>query len=96
MAPLDVVAVITAKSGSEAIVEAALKELAATSKGDQGCITYELFASDAPGAFVTIERWESQADIDAHMASPHIMQMIRAAGAHLEGSTIHTLRPVGS
>ena len=96
MAPLDVVAVITAKPGSESIVEGALKELAAASRGDHGCLSYELFASDAAGAFVTIEKWESQADIDAHMASADIMKMIRAAGAHLEGSTIHTLGPLGS
>ena len=68
---------ITAKSGSEATVEAALTELAAASEGDQGCLSYELFASDTPGAFVTIEKWESQADIDAHMASAHIMKMIK-------------------
>ena len=55
MPNLNVVAVITAKSGSEAIVEAALRELAGASRGDQGCISYDLFASEsAPGAFVTI------------------------------------------
>jgi quinol monooxygenase YgiN len=98
MANLDVVAVITAKSGSEAVVEGALRELAGASKGDQGCLAYDLFASEAtPGAFVTIEKWESQADLDAHMASPHIAAMITVAGDHLEGfPAIHTLRPLES
>jgi quinol monooxygenase YgiN len=96
MPNIDVVAVITAKSGSESIVEAALKELTAASRGDKGCLSYELFASDStPGAFVTIEKWEAQADIDAHMASPHIAQMITVAGDHLDGfPAIHTLRPL--
>ncbi|HEX4126159.1 MAG TPA: putative quinol monooxygenase [Acidimicrobiales bacterium] len=96
MPNLHVVAVITAKPGSESIVEAALKELTAASRGDKGCLSYELFASDTPGAFVTIEKWESQPDIDAHMASPHIAQMITAAGDHLDGfPAIHTLRSLG-
>lgn len=96
MSNIDVVAVIAAKAGSESIVESALRELTAASKGDKGCLAYELFASEAtPGTFVTIERWASQEDIDAHMASPHIAQMITAAGDHLDGfPAIHTLRPL--
>jgi len=98
MPNLDVVAVIAAKSGSEEIVAAALTKLARASRGDTGCISYEIFASDStPGTFVTIEKWESQADIDAHMASPHIAEMITAAGDHFDGfPAIHTLRPLES
>jgi quinol monooxygenase YgiN len=98
MSNLNVVAVITAKSGSEAVVEGALRELAGASKNDQGCVSYDLFASEsAPGAFVTIEVWESQADLDAHMASPHIAQMITVAGDHLDGfPALHTLRSLAS
>ncbi len=94
MSTLDVVAVITAKSGSEAIVEQALKALVAASRRDHGCMSYDLFASEStPGTFVTIEKWESQEDLDAHMASPHIAEVITAAGDHFDGSpAIHTLR----
>jgi quinol monooxygenase YgiN len=61
---LDVAAVKTAKSGSPA-------------PADHGCISYELFASESkPGAFATVEKWESQVDSDAHMVSPHIAEMI--------------------
>src|SRR6185437_6471056 len=77
MPNLDVVAVITAKAGSEATVEGALRELAGASKGDQGCLAYDLYVSEsAPGTFITIEKWESQEDIDAHMAGPHIAKVI--------------------
>ena len=94
MPTLDVVAVITSKPGSESIVEAALKELAGSSRSDHGWIAYDLFGSDSvAGAFVTIEKWESQEDLDAHMASPHIAAMVTAAGDHLDGfPAIHTLR----
>lgn len=94
MPTLDVVAVITAKSGSEAIVEQALKTLVVASRRDHGCISYDLLASEStPGTFVTIEKWESQEDLDAHMSSSHIADVITAAGDHFDGSpAIHTLR----
>ena len=94
MPTLDVVAVITAKSGSEPIVEQALKALVVASRRDHGCISYDLFASEStPGTFVTVEKWESQEDVDAHMASSHIADVITAAGDHFDGfPAIHTLR----
>jgi quinol monooxygenase YgiN len=96
MPNLPVVAVITVKPGSEQIVETALKALAAASRGDDGCVSYELFASaSAPATFVTIEEWESQEDIDAHMASSHMVEAINAFGEYLDGfPAIHTLRPL--
>jgi quinol monooxygenase YgiN len=98
MANLDVVAVIAAKPGSEAIVENALRALVVASRGDQGCLSYDLFASDStPGTFVTIEKWQSQEDIDVHMASSHIGDVIATAGDHFDGfPAIHTLRPLGA
>jgi quinol monooxygenase YgiN len=97
MPNLDVVAVLTAKSGSEGIVEAALKDLAAASKNDHGCLAYDLYVSEsAPGTFITVEKWASQEDIDAHMAGPHIANVIAVAGDHFEGlPAIHTLRSLG-
>jgi quinol monooxygenase YgiN len=98
MTHLDVVAVIAAKPGSEEIVEAALKTLVVASRGDHGCISYDLFVSEStPGTFVTIEKWESQEDLDAHMASPHIADVITTAGDHFDGfPAIHTLRRLQS
>ncbi len=98
MPNLNVVAVITAKPGGEAIVEEALKTLVVASRDDRGCLSYDLFASDStPGTFVTIERWQSQEDLDAHMASSHIADVITVAGDHFDGfPAIHTLRPLES
>jgi quinol monooxygenase YgiN len=98
MPALDVVAVITAKSGSEEIVEHALQVLVGHSRKDHGCVSYDLFASETtPSTFVTIEKWESQADLDAHMASAHMAEALTAAGDHFDGfPAVHTLRPLGS
>ncbi len=98
MPNVDVVAVIAAKPGSESIVEGALKALVGPSRRDQGCISYDLFVSEStPGTFVTIEKWQSQEDVDAHMASAHIAEVITVAGDHLDGfPAIHTLRSLES
>ncbi len=97
MPTVDVVAVLTAKPGSETIVGDALKALADHSKHDHGCLTYELYASEsAPGTFITVEKWESQEAIDAHMASSHMADVITTAGEHFDGfPAIHTLRLLG-
>ena len=95
---LDAAAVISAKPGSEAIVEAALRALVGASRHDSGCISYDLFASDStPGTSVTIEKWQSQEDLDVHMASSHIADVIAAAGDHFDGfPAIHTLLSIES
>ena len=94
MPPIDVVAVIAVKPGSESIVEKTLRALAESSRADHGCLAYDLFASDSvPGTLVTIEKWQSQEDIDAHMASPHMAAALAAVGDHFDGfPAIHHLR----
>ena len=96
MSKIDVVALLKAKPGSEDVVGSTLAGLAVSSRTDGGCISYDVFASEVePGTFVTIEQWESQADLDAHMASPHLSEALAEAGQHLAGPpAIHTLRPV--
>jgi quinol monooxygenase YgiN len=94
MTKLDVVAVLKAKPGSEKVVGSALAGLAASSRTDTGCIAYDVFVTEAePGTFVTIEQWESQADLDAHMASPHLAETFAEAGSLLADTpSIYTLR----
>ncbi len=97
MTDLRVVAVIKALSGSESIVGGALAALVEPTRGEDGCVSYELFTSAAdPATFVTIETWRSQADLDGHMQSAHIQQAFAAAGEHLAGAPeISPLVPVG-
>ena len=97
MSDLRVVALIPAKPGSEDVVRDALTTLAAGTQSHQGCVDYQLFESAAaPGVFVTIESWESQADLDAHMQTPDIAAALGAAEGHLAGDiAIHPLAPVG-
>lgn len=96
MADLQVVAVITAKSGSEKIVGDALNALVAPTRAEPGCLSYHLFESNAdPAVFVTHETWRSQADLDAHLQTPHLQQALAAAGDLLAvAPAIHPLSPV--
>jgi quinol monooxygenase YgiN len=96
MADLRVVAVLPAKPGSEDIVRNALAALVAPTRAEAGCLSYELYESAAmPGTFFTVETWKAQSDLDAHMGTPHIAQVIATAGEHLDGPPqIHPLRPL--
>ncbi|GAA2063307.1 putative quinol monooxygenase [Williamsia deligens] len=93
MAELNVVATISAKEGTADRVGAALRTLAEASRGDAGCIAYEAYESaSTPGTFVTVEKWESQESLDAHMAAPHVAEAFSTLGDALENVAIHPLK----
>jgi quinol monooxygenase YgiN len=96
MPDLHVVAVLTAKPGSESVLEEALRGLVEPTRAEEGCLGYELFRSNAdPLSFVTVERWRSQEDLDAHMQTPHITAALQAAGdAFASAPAIHPLVPI--
>ncbi len=98
MSDLNVVAVIKAKPGSEAVLQQALTALTSASREEQGCVSYELFQSASePVAFVTVEKWRSQDDLDAHMKTPHVAEAFQAAGEVIsEPPAIHPLQPISS
>lgn len=93
MADLQVVAVLTAKPGSEEVVGEALRALVEPTRSEAGCTSYELFVSVADKTtFITVETWTSQADLDAHLQTPHVQQALGAAGDHLaQAPAIHPL-----
>jgi quinol monooxygenase YgiN len=97
MPDLPVVAVLVAKAGQEDVVRAALTDLVAPTREEEGCLAYDLYESgSAPGTFVTVESWRAQADLDAHLQTPHVQAALAAAGDALDGAPgIHPLRPVG-
>ncbi len=96
MPDLNVVAVLKAKAGSEAVLQDALAELVAPTRAEDGCISYELFRSASDSStFITVERWRSQDDLDAHMQTAHIAHALQTAGDAIDGGpAIHPLTPV--
>lgn len=96
MTTLHVVATLPFDPAKAAEVAPVLAELAAASRGDAGCLVYEVYESaSTPGVFVTIEEWESQADLDAHMTQPHIPNAFKVIGGWLAGEVaIHPLKAI--
>ncbi|MDO9379066.1 MAG: putative quinol monooxygenase [Nocardioidaceae bacterium] len=93
---IQVVAVITAKPGSEDVVRAALTDLVAPTRAEEGCLSYSLSESSAaPGAFITVEEWSAEADLGTHLQTSHVQTALAAADGHLtEPPAIHPLRPI--
>ncbi len=80
----DVVVVVSLQAaegrGDELI--AAFEDGIVASHGDAGCISYAMHRDKRdPDHVVLIEHWRSQADIDAHMAQPHMGEMMKKTGA---------------
>ncbi len=96
MPDLHVVAVLKAKPGSETVLRDALTALVTPTRAEAGCVSYALSQSAAdPSTFVTEEVWTSQADLDAHMQTPHIAQALQASADALAGPpAIHPLIPI--
>lgn len=56
-------------------VLASLVTVTALSRRDPGCVDYSWTEElDSPGTFRFFECWESKADLDAHMALPHVAE----------------------
>ena len=56
-----------------------LAGLAAESRREPGCLSYELFQRpDLPHVFRTVEQWQAAADVEAHMRTPHVGRTIAA------------------
>ncbi len=70
------------------------------SRGEQGCITY-VFAADPlePGLVHLYERWESQADLDAHAAAMRARGVapvpVPVLSSELLVADVSGLRPLG-
>ena len=93
---LHVVAVITAKPGSEDAVREAMAGLVGPTREEEGCITYSLSESaTSPGTFVTVEEWSDPSDLDQHMQTEHIQAALGVLGSELaEAPAIHPLKPL--
>lgn len=74
-----------------------LVDLAKATRGEPGCIAYELYQRpDARHEFHTMEQWKSQADVDAHMKTPHIAAAMATGGPMFASApAIHVIEKIG-
>ena len=94
---IHVMASIIVKPEHAAAAKAMLVELAATSRGEAGCVGYALYQRpDAAHVFQTVEQWNSQGDVDAHMTTPHVAAAIGAAMPMLASPlAVHAFEKIG-
>ena len=95
-ATVKIMARITAREDTAAMLRQILSDLVGPSRGEAGCVGYELFQNqDNPLEFVTIEQWSDQAAADAHISTPHVAAAISKAGELLAlPPLIHRFAPV--
>jgi quinol monooxygenase YgiN len=71
---LTVIARLRAKKGQEARLRRELQGLVAPTRAEAGCVGYDLHESTTdPRLFVFYEIWKSDADLDAHFQTPHMV-----------------------
>lgn len=65
---------------------AAAADMCKASSAEDGCLEYSYWISgDDPLTVMILERWDNEAALTAHMATPHMATFIGAIGAALDG-----------
>ena len=78
-------ATVEAHAGHEAAIRAALLELVAPSRGEPGCVCYNLHESkEQPGLFIFYEQWADQAAFDFHCKTPYFLGLDAKLAGHTE------------
>ena len=84
--PVTVVAEAIAKAGKESEARQLLLALLEPTRKEEGCIQYDPHElNDKPGHFIFYENWASQAALDAHLKSPHIVSAFAKIPELFEG-----------
>jgi quinol monooxygenase YgiN len=86
--PVIISASIPVKPGEEdRAIEAFSKAIETTHAQDDGCLLYALHRdNDDPSKLLFIEKWASRAQLDAHLASPHVAELGKTLGEVLAGA----------
>jgi quinol monooxygenase YgiN len=80
------IARLRSQPGQADLLTGALCELAGPSRLEAGCLLYDVCRSQSdPNELLVLEEWESQAILDAHMATPHFKAFLERAGGALAG-----------
>ena len=75
-----VVGSFVALPGKEEEAAEAMQALVAPTHAEDGCILYALHRGvDDPRRLALVERWASREQLDAHLGSPHVQELLRRA-----------------
>lgn len=74
-----------------------LARAAAASRLDEGCIDYHFWRDTEDGTkFTSVEKWESKAHLDAHMASPNVQELLAALPGKVAAEPVITVHEVSA
>ena len=80
MNALTVVAELIVKPGKEEQVRQELLKLIEPTRGEEGCLQYDLHVTtDEPGRFFFYENWTSRDHLDRHLQTPHLQALAAKA-----------------
>ena len=83
---LTVIAYMRAAPGKTDELREGLKALIEPTSQEDGYVNYDLHESvEEPGVFFFYENWESGDALDAHLAAPHLQQILTRLDELLEG-----------
>lgn len=86
-ATVNVVARVKAKEGMQDQVRRECLALSAPSRGEEGCITYDVYQStDDPTVFIFFENWLSREHVEKHLETPHCQEFDQRTEGMLVGS----------
>ena len=72
--PLHVIAMLRARPGRETELRDLALSLIAPTRAEAGCLRYELVEDPGDPAKLTfVETWESEAHLEAHLETPHLL-----------------------
>ena len=95
MSEIVVVGAFTAKRGKEEDAKEAFKALVEPTHGESGCILYALHqGADDPARLAFIERWASREELDAHLKSDHIAEVLQRVDELFQTSDIRVYNPL--
>lgn len=89
-----------APEDSETLIEPVIEVMRLTAL-EKGCVVYRFYRDLENAALFRIyEEWDSQADLDAHLKSPHIaefgkaLRSVRVVGQSIKVLEIESARPL--
>ncbi|RJX66194.1 antibiotic biosynthesis monooxygenase [Vibrio sinensis] len=96
MTKLTIVANIVAKPDSIELVKSELLKLIDVTRGEEGCINYDLHQdNENPAHFVFYENWTSRALLQAHLDNTHLAAYVKATEGAVESFTLNEMTQIG-
>lgn len=96
MKKITIVAHIHAHPDQIDLVRAELEKLIPITRGEEGCIQYDLHQdNEDPAYFMFYENWESRDLWQAHMNAPHLAAYQQATEGAVAEFTLHEMTHIG-